>query len=120
MKVQPISKTSFYAENFIQDMANAIEITKEEYQKIISCECCFSEDLKSVVINKEYTKLKENEQLADLRFKRESECFSIINRGICWYNQLNETQTKELNEWYKNWLNVTETKNIPNKPKWLK
>ncbi|MEG0898509.1 MAG: hypothetical protein RSF40_02210 [Oscillospiraceae bacterium] len=62
----------------------------------------------------------ELKQLSDLRLRREIECFSIINRGKLWYDTLTAQQTQELNMWYQAWLDVTETKQIPNKPKWTK
>lgn len=65
-----------------------------------------------------YEEEPEEEILQRLRFKRE-ECFEIINRGKLWYDTLSETQIKELKEWYKNWLDVTKTKTIPQKPEWL-
>lgn len=55
-----------------------------------------------------------------LRYLREIHCFSVINRGQLWYDTLTEEQQKELDKWYKEWLNVTETKIIPEKPEWLK
>jgi hypothetical protein len=55
-----------------------------------------------------------------LRFLRNQHCFSIINRGRLWYDTLNETQIEELKTWYMAWLDVTETKVIPDKPSWLK
>ncbi len=57
---------------------------------------------------------------ARFRIERENECFSIINRGWLWYDTLTEKQTKELRKWYKDWLDVTETKKKPDKPSWLK
>lgn len=54
-----------------------------------------------------------------LRTRRENECFSIINRGQLWYNNLTSSQKNELSLWYENWLNVTETLEIPHKPEWL-
>jgi hypothetical protein len=62
----------------------------------------------------------EEEILQALREQRESECFSIINRGQLWYNSLTEEQLTELQVWYMAWLDVTETKIIPTKPSWLK
>ena len=56
---------------------------------------------------------------SDLRFAREVECFSIINRGQGWYLLLSEEQKTELTEWYKAWLDVTETNIIPKKPNWI-
>ena len=65
-------------------------------------------------------KSNEDQILENLRNEREIECFNIINRGELWYELLNETQKEELREWYTAWLDVTETKTIPNKPEWLK
>lgn len=56
-----------------------------------------------------------------LRLRRISECFNIIdNRSQLWWNRLTEEQKTELNDWYEKWLNITETKVIPEKPEWLK
>lgn len=54
-----------------------------------------------------------------LKKRREEECFSVINRGKMWYDQLTEEQYLELRQWYFDWLNVTETRIIPTKPAWL-
>lgn len=53
------------------------------------------------------------------RIKRERECFSIINRGQLWYEMLTADQRNDLKIWYKAWLDVTETLEMPNKPSWL-
>jgi hypothetical protein len=63
--------------------------------------------------------LKEN-KLNQLRMKRENECFYIINRGSLWYDTLTDEQVEELKKWYRNWLDCTETLEIPEKPEWLK
>lgn len=62
----------------------------------------------------------EEELLEKLRYQRELECFFIINRGKLWYDNLAEEQLVELQSWYNKWLNVTETKIIPEKPSWIK
>jgi len=72
----------------------------------------FDESQSAVLLNEE-----EN---AQLRVERDAECFSIINRGWLWYDTLTEKQTKELRKWYKDWLDVTETKKKPDRPSWLK
>lgn len=72
----------------------------------------FDEEQATVIQTEE-----ENEQL---RIERNAECFSVINRGWLWYDTLTEKQTKELRKWYKDWLDVTETKEKPDKPSWLK
>lgn len=65
------------------------------------------------------TALQEEAVLADLRSRRETECFSVINRGQLWYEGVSLTQLLELREWYKAWLNVTETRVVPERPTWL-
>ena len=61
----------------------------------------------------------EAKLLKELRRKREEECFSVINRGALWYNSLTQQELQELQDWYNKWLQVTETKTIPDKPRWL-
>lgn len=55
----------------------------------------------------------------ELRDRRETECFAIINRSPLWYDALSSVQHKELKEWYDAWLNVTETLVVPERPNWL-
>lgn len=54
-----------------------------------------------------------------LRRQRQLECFSIINRGALWYDTLTSSQKEELNIWYHQWLNVTDTLVVPEYPSWL-
>lgn len=75
-----------------------------------------------------------DEILVILRSRRKFECFEIVNRGVLWYNTLTEEQRLELDKWYKEWLDITDTfrteyeKNpdleidniIPTTPSWLK
>ena len=64
----------------------------------------------------------DNERKAlcdELRQRRETECFSYINRGELWYALLTEDQKTELQVWYAAWLKVTETLTVPEKPSWL-
>lgn len=67
-----------------------------------------------------YNQRRNKQELTMLRNIRNDECFSIINRGKLWYDTLTEQQIVELNAWYKAWLDVTKTKEIPVKPSWLK
>ena len=57
--------------------------------------------------------------VSELRSRRASECFPIINRGAPWYNRLTAGQKAELDTWYQSWLDVTATKVIPEKPQWV-
>lgn len=54
-----------------------------------------------------------------LRERRETECFSVINRGWIWYSCLTLTQWRELRTWYLAWLNVTQTLTVPERPAWI-
>lgn len=66
--------------------------------------------------------------LNKLRDMRETECFSVINRGQLWYNKLTDWQREELGNWYQQWLDITDNyldgidinTIIPTKPSWLK
>ena len=66
------------------------------------------------------TEILHNIELAELRARRETECFEVVNRSTLWYNTLTEEQKVELNAWYHAWLDVTETLAVPEKPEWLK
>ena len=63
--------------------------------------------------------LQTEAKKAEFRLRRETECFSVINRGQLWYEGVSITQLLELRQWYKAWLNVTETMVVPEKPTWL-
>lgn len=63
--------------------------------------------------------ITEETALNDYRKRRETECFSVVNRGTLWYEDLTQKQKSELKKWYKEWLKVTETKVVPEKPAWL-
>ena len=61
----------------------------------------------------------EQIQLYNIRSMRETECFSVVNRGQLWYDKLSDEQKQELSEWYEAWLDAPETKVIPNKLSWI-
>lgn len=86
-------------------------ITKEEYAKHGSS--YYIKDNK-ICLGK-----SDEQILNELRIEREVQCFQVINRGQLWYDNLTDTQKQELKVWYNAWLDVTETKVIPTKPKWL-
>ena len=70
--------------------------------------------------NEEYAiALVEEQEKKQLRRLRENECFKIVNRGILWYNTLTEEQKQELDAWYHQWLDVTETLVIPENLEWV-
>ena len=57
--------------------------------------------------------------LNKLRERRERECFSIVNRGKLWYDNLSTEQYVELKIWYQKWLDVTITHEIPEELTWI-
>lgn len=69
-----------------------------------------------IELTKEQKLEREKQRLRQLR---EKECFVYINRGELWYNRLTSEEKIELDMWYQEWLNVTETFIIPTKPLWL-
>lgn len=65
------------------------------------------------------SEIELNNKKEILRLRREKECFSYINRGTLWYEQLSGDQKVELQLWYNKWLDVTDTLTVPTKPEWL-
>lgn len=63
--------------------------------------------------------IENQKELTSFRSQREKACFPYINRGEMWYSRLSVEQKEELGAWYQAWLDVTETKVIPEKPEWL-
>ena len=77
------------------------------------------QDGKLVFDEGQATILQNEAENAQLRVERDAECFSVINRGQLWYEGVSIAQLLELRQWYKAWLNVTETMVVPEKPAWL-
>lgn len=104
----------------------AEQLTAEPYSCIHFVEvsdeykdCEFSDFDNGIFNIEKYTARKSKQELAVLRACRAAECFSVIDRSVLWHNSLTDLQKAELSAWYTAWLNVTETKVIPEKPAWL-
>lgn len=80
---------------------------------------CKYENGKIVLDQNRLETLNDERVTNDLRFKREKVCFPYVNRGYLWYSKLTAEQKNELDVWYQAWLDVTETKVIPETPTWL-
>lgn len=97
----------------------------KEVEKVIDVESVeykpARDEKKNILVYILYTEeeLLENKKNS-LRLRREEECFSIINRGKLWYNNLTEEQIAELDVWYNKWLMAPQTLEVPDKPEWLK
>lgn len=81
--------------------------------------CYRYENGRAVFDEEKYMKAQESGLIEGLRARREAECFPVINRGQLWYDRLTEGQKSELSAWYQAWLDVTETKEAPEKPEFL-
>ena len=115
MKTIKINQEGFVKSLYVTDASIDFEVDDELYEKLMTCK-----------IGKNW-KLQDGEfivvELLDdeiIRFRREIECFAIIdNRSQLWWNHLTDDKKNELDVWYEAWLNATETKVIPEKPEWL-
>ena len=68
----------------------------------------------------EFTNNELKEYIADYyRYRREQICFPIVNRGAAWYNHLSIDQRTALNDWYEEWLDVTEILKEPEMLVWI-
>lgn len=72
-----------------------------------------AQDAKAHFDEEQDTALAEKTEKETLRQRRQTECFTFVNRGQLWYATLSVKQLAELAAWYTAWLKVTETKNIP-------
>ena len=97
---------------------NGIEVSEDDLNQIGITKCFDLEN--NCVIDYDNTIDKIIEHKNELRARRQSICFPIINRGQLWYDSLTDLQKEELKVWYKAWLDVTKTLVEPTKPEWLK
>lgn len=72
-----------------------------------------------VIIERDKTADLEERNRESIRGRRGFECFTVINRGQCWYDKLTEEQKTELTLWYEGWLNAPQTGDIPERPAWI-
>lgn len=77
------------------------------------------QDGKALFDEEKDTALAVESKKEALRQRRQTECFTFVNRGQLWYASLSVKQLAELTAWYTAWLKVTETKTIPERPAWL-
>lgn len=57
--------------------------------------------------------------VAEIKERREKECFLVINRGELWYERLTEVQHEELKAWYQAWLDAPGNLTIPEPLSWV-
>ena len=106
---------------FVGNLVNGIEVADPETLDLFTQQhfAFRLENGKLVHDATEYENRKSEEQKEEYRRRRETECFSVINRGQLWYESVSLSQLLELRSWYKAWLNVTDTMVVPERPSWL-
>ena len=100
---------------------DGIDVSDEFIDDLDESKICFYkyENGQAVFDEVKYNLACEEILLQEIRARRESECFPIVNRGQAWYNLLTEQQRIELEVWYQAWLNAPETKVVPDKLEWI-
>lgn len=100
---------------------NCLEMEQEVYRIVngYNGALFFEEYTQTDEYKSKAEEFKLRSELNALRHRRERDCFSVINRGALWYERLTEEKKVELGQWYDAWLDITETKIVPEKPIWL-
>lgn len=110
-------ENGFYLEQ--NEEKTRLEVTDERWKELLT-EQSLGKEIRLVNGELLATEPVDKRPILDvLRKQREIECFDIVNRGMVWYDTLTSKQKQELAEWYRAWLDVTETRVIPTKPSWL-
>jgi len=100
---------------------DGIDVTEDFINSLESDKigCYRYENGQAVLDEEKYTASQEAGLIEGLRARRRVECFPVVNRGQLWYDRQTEGQRVELSAWYQAWLDVTETKETPEKPGFL-
>ena len=103
------------------ELENGIEVAEpDDLESFIDTFSAYKYEDGNLILDEQKLQSVNDIYIADeLRFKREKVCFPIINRGELWYSRLTADQKKELDAWYQAWLDVTNTKVLPDMPAWL-
>ena len=117
MKIVRVNNLGYLEGPSVKDATIEVEVSDEVALEIAHWE---ASEIWQYNFETQIFTLVQTPYVDGLRFARAMECFNIINRGQGWYLALTEEQKAELTDWYKAWLDVTETNTIPNKPAWLK
>jgi len=104
----------------IDDEGRYMLVGEDDYEKTLGAKTHFAWRVVDGELTEErYEETPAEETLENLRNLREEICFPVINRGQMWHDSLTAEQRQELQDWYKAWLDVTETMEEPLAPEWL-
>lgn len=103
------------------ELEGGVEIpTPDDFDSFVDIFRAYKYENGQLVLDENKMSEIRNQYLEDeLRRQRQNICFPYVNRGELWYGRLSDEQRTELNTWYQAWLDVTETKIVPNTPEWL-
>ena len=103
------------------ELENGIEVAEpDDLESFIDTFSAYKYEDGNLLLDEQKLQSVNDVRIADeLRLKREKACFPIINRGELWYSRLTAAKKKELDAWYQAWLDVTDTKVLPDMPAWL-
>ena len=112
--------TGFHSCDSVFDDRNIdVDIPEGFFDNIRMSRCWRLIDGKLILDESKCELLEQESTKNYYRERRALECFPIINRGELWYKRLTDEQKKELDSWYKDWLDITETFQIPEMPEWI-
>ena len=95
---------------YVGNLANSIEVPEpEDFEQFLNQFYAFRLQDGHLVYDSEAYEAHVTEETKE----------EYRHRGQLWYESVSLTQLLELRQWYKAWLNVTETMVIPEKPAWL-
>ena len=113
----PLTADNFVCNAEFQKMEKVINVSNELGARI---SCCPLYHVWQYIEAEDTFKLIPLMDNTTLRERRKVECFNIIdNKSILWWNSLSKEDETEVKQWYSAWLNVTNTKVIPELPKIL-
>lgn len=98
---------------------DSYELSAEEYEVGFDGKLYSQTEMESEKYITQKSVFENDTQKNIIRWQRETECFSIINRGALWYEKLTTDQKEELSVWYQQWLDAPKTNIIPDAPIWL-
>ena len=104
----------------IGDVENSIEIEVPDDFEEKNYRAYRVIGLMAVMEHERLNELAKEREAYQLRQRRETECFTIINRGGLWYDLLTGAEKSELLDWYQAWLDAPQTGVFPITPAWLK
>lgn len=95
------------------------ELANEEYNVGFDGKIYSASEMQGADYLTRKAEFDNNIRLSNIRLQRETECFSVINRGELWYAKLTTEQKSELASWYQAWLDAPQTLVEPTAPEWL-